>query len=251
MRFVVDSIVRFVKENNKGIWGKPVVAFADANDPLFLKLKDVVSETHKTPHDFLDSAKTVICYFIPFNEEIVKSNVNGAYSSKEWATAYIETNRLIVDLNKYLSEKLEKFGYKTVILPPTHNFDEERFVSDWSHKHVGFVAGLGKFGLHNQLITKRGCCGRLGSLITDADIVPNERPKEEFCLYKSKGICRVCVEKCKFNALKVNSFDRKKCYEICLKNAEVHKDIGFADVCGKCVCVTPCSFEIPRLDLIV
>jgi hypothetical protein len=50
---------------------------------------------------------------------------------------------------------LEKSDFRSVILPPTHNFDEKKLISDWSHKHIGFIAGLGKFGLHQMLITKK------------------------------------------------------------------------------------------------
>ena len=210
-------------------------------------MKNIIDKTHKIPTDFLSDAKTVISYFIPFKKDVVLSNVNGKHCSKEWAIAYVETNRLIVDLNKFLSKRLKKHGFNSVILPPTHNFDEEKLISGWSHKHVGFIAGLGKFGLHHQLITEKGCCGRLGSLITNVEVQPTERPNKEFCLYKSNQNCAKCVENCKFDALKIDSFDRKRCYKICLSNAELHRELGFADVCGKCVCVVPCSFSIPKV----
>ena len=226
-------------------WEDPLVAFAEANDPLFLKLKDVVSKTHALPTDLLKDAQTVISYFIPFKEETILSNVGGKNCSEEWAISYIETNRLIVDLNHSLSEELERLGFESVVLPPTHNFDEEKLISDWSHKHVAFIAGLGKFGLHHMLITEKGCCGRLGSLITTAKIEPTDRPDKEFCLYKHDESCSKCVEKCLFQALKVDSLDTRKCYEICLSNAEIHSKLGLADVCGKCICVVPCSFTNP------
>ena len=57
----------------------------------------------------------------------------------------------------------------------THNFDEAKLVSYWSQKHVAYMAGLGKFGLHHMIITEKGCCGRLGSIVTNAKI---SRPKE-------------------------------------------------------------------------
>lgn len=226
-------------------WDEPLVAFADANDSLFLKLRAVVSETHSLPTSLLADAKTVVAYFVPFKKEVALSNVGGSDCSREWAVAYIETNKLIVDLNRSLSQDLESSGFKSVILPPTHNFNEEELISDWSHKHVAYVAGLGNFGLHHMLITEKGCCGRLGSLITNVNIKPTERPNREFCLYKYNGSCKKCIENCMFEALKVDSFDRHRCYEICLSNAESYSKLGLADVCGKCVCVVPCSFGNP------
>jgi len=243
----IKEFVEVYKTENKTLsnWDEPLVAFADADDPLFLELKTAVSETHKLPTDLLTDAETVICYFIPFQKEIVLSNAGARNPSKEWAIAYIETNELIAALNNCLSAELEKINLKSVIVPPTHNFNEESLISDWSHKHVAFIAGLGNFGLHQMLITEKGCCGRLGSLITNAKIEPTERPDKEFCLYKYNGSCQECVKNCVFEALRVDSFDRHKCYEVCLSNARLYSTLGLADVCGKCACIVPCSFNNP------
>ncbi|MFQ5892479.1 MAG: epoxyqueuosine reductase, partial [Candidatus Methanofastidiosia archaeon] len=193
----------------------------------------------------LKDAETAISYFLPFEKEIPLSNVGGDNSSRKWALAYVETNKLIVDLNKALSEKLKELNFDSFTLPPTHDFDREKLISDWSHKHVAYIAGLGNFGLHQMLITERGCCGRLGSLITNAKIKPTERTNKEFCLYKHDKSCEKCVEKCTFGALKIDYFDRHKCYEVLLKNDRFHSDLGTTTVCGKCVCVVPCSFVNP------
>ena len=42
--------------------------------------------------------------------------------------------------------------------------------------------------------------------------------------------------------------DKKRCYKECLRNAEKYGAIGTADVCGKCVANTPCSFTNPSGD---
>jgi epoxyqueuosine reductase QueG len=233
------------KNKTKTDWEEPLIAYASAHDPLFLELKTVISETHSLPTELLKKAETVISYFIPFKKIIALSNVNGQNCSEEWAVAYIETNKLITDLNKFLSKELEKQKFKSMILPPTHNFDETELISDWSHKHVAFIAGLGNFGSHQMLITERGCCGRLGSLITNAKIRPTKRPQKEFCLYKHNETCKQCVGNCIFDALKIDSFDRYRCYEVCLSNADLFSELGLADVCGKCVTVVPCSFNNP------
>lgn len=226
-------------------WKEPLVAYADASDKMFYKLKEVVSPSHALPKDLLPEAKTVVAYFIPFDEEIVKSNEEGRECSKAWAKAYIETNQLISDLNTFIKDELQKLGYKINIIPATHNMDEEKLISDWSHRHVAFVAGLGKFGLNNMLITDKGCCGRIGTFITDVNIEPTKRKDGENCLYKHMGICKKCVDKCINNALKIDGFDRYKCYEMCLYNAKFHSGIGFSDACGKCLVSVPCSTTNP------
>jgi len=245
-KHIRNFVKNYGTENKtKTEWNEPLVSFADADDSLFFKLKEVVSETHDSPKNLLNDAKTVICYFIPFKKEMVLSNVGGDNCSKEWAIAYIETNRLIVDLNKSLSGELKESGFKSIVLPPTHNFDKEKLMSDWSHKHVAYISGLGNFGLHNMLITEKGCCGRLGSLITNAKIEPTKRPEKEFCLYRENKTCKKCVENCTFGSLKTDSFDRHKCYDVCLSNNRFHSDLELTDICGKCACVVPCSFQNP------
>ncbi|MFO8088691.1 MAG: hypothetical protein R6U13_02550 [Desulfatiglandaceae bacterium] len=247
--FVREKINNFIlkRQEAEGAvrWKKPLVAFADAADPMFSKLKEAVSPTHALPGDLLPGAGTVIVYFIPFVREIALSNSRGRIASEKWAEAYVATNKLIRDMNDHLALLLEGFGYMCAVLPPTHNFDTTRLISDWSHKHVAYVAGLGAFGRHKLLITSEGCCGRLGSLVTTAVIPATARTTEVACLHEYNGTCGVCMNKCPCGALTADGFDRQRCYRVLLENAEIYEHLGLADVCGKCCCVTPCSFKNP------
>lgn len=248
-KMVYDFVEDYkIKNRIKTDWRKPLVAFAYVNDPLFLQLKQLIGEFHKVPTEMMKEAKTVITYFIPFNKRVVSSNANGKSCSKEWAIAYVETNKLIVDLNDYLYFKLSEQDFKSVLIPPTYNFNKLKLMSYWSHKHAAYISGLGKFGLHKMLITEKGCCGRLGSLITSAKISATERKNEEYCLYYENESCKKCLEKCVFNALRIFSFDRYKCYSVLLKNGELFARLGLTDICGKCACGVPCSLIKPVRD---
>jgi epoxyqueuosine reductase QueG len=244
---MIGDYVRDYSESRRipGLWLEPLVAFAAAADPRFRELKITVSPTHAMPEDILTGARTVIVYFIPFEPAVVESNISGEWASPQWAAAYIATNRLILDLNLYLQDKLEKLGFRTAILPATHNFDAQRLISDWSHRHIARIAGLGSFGLNNMLITEKGCCGRLGSIVTTLEVAPDLREPVEYCLFKSKGSCRKCVDKCVGEALAAAGFDRKTCYERCLENAARYRELGLADVCGKCLVGLACSTRNP------
>jgi len=239
----VNNLVASNKTRTK--WGTPLVGFADAKDPLFEKMKEAVRPSHATPEDLLANARTVIAYFLPFVQEIPRSNIQNYNASREWAVAYVETNQLIIDLNNHLADILQKHGFSTKVLPPTHNFDTEQLMADWSHKHIAYIAGLGKFGLHHMLITEKGCCGRLGSVVTDAVFPPSARPEGQFCLGLYDGSCKVCIKKCPNGALTEDTYDRHKCYELLLENADIYEEEGLADVCGKCTSVVPCSFMNP------
>lgn len=247
---ITQKIIRFVDDyqNSQNIetrWLEPLVGFADAHDPLFSELHSAVSPTHAMPDDLLQGAHSVVVYFLPFEKSISQKNRGDYYATREWALAYIETNRLIIDMNNHLSALLAHKGVKSAVLPPTHNFDKEKLISDWSHRHAAFIAGLGTFGLHNLLITDKGCCGRLGSIITDAVLTPGKRSGQEYCLYRYNRTCTACVKNCVAGALRVDSFDRQACYRALLENAGMYEQYGLADACGKCICVVPCSFRNP------
>ncbi len=226
-------------------WLSPIVGFASAADPLFERSKQAVSSTHALPRDLLPGAKTVIVWFVPFERSVALSNIPGSAASREWAVAYVETNILLAAIGARVVEFLHARGHEASSPPPTHQFDRTRLVSDWSHRHAAVAAGLGSFGHHNMLITAAGCCGRLGSLVTTLEVEPDVRGGEEACLQKSGASCLRCVRRCVNDALHEGGFDRFRCYEMCLRNGEVHRGLGTADVCGKCLAGVPCSFGDP------
>ena len=226
-------------------WRTPLAGFCSASDPLFQELKKVVSPTHALPHDLLASAQTVIAYFIPFGRSIAESNKAGRPASRAWAELYVQTNNLIRALGEHMKGLLEALGYESMAPPATHNFDRERLISDWSHRHAAYIAGLGTFGLNNMLITHRGCCGRIGSLITSLAVTADERPTQERCLYRHNSSCMLCVGRCVGSALFPDRFERNKCYAMCQENEARFKDLGKADVCGKCLVGLPCSLTDP------
>jgi epoxyqueuosine reductase QueG len=221
------------------------VGFASVDDSLFLELKRIVSPTHALPNDLLPTARTVIVFFLPFHQSIARSNITGQLASREWAKAYVETNALIKAMGLHMKQHIKSGGFAVAVTPPTRNFDSQKLISDWSHRHVAFVAGLGRFGFNNMLITKSGCCGRIGSFITSLELPPDHRPDGEACLYHHDGLCKRCVNRCVGSALLPDQFYRYNCYQVCLSNEEKHGSIGKADVCGKCLVDVPCAFTNP------
>lgn len=243
----VDIIRDFVDARNRpeGLWRAPLVGFADARDLLLARLHDVVCPEHMMPAEALAGAKAAVVYFIPFTKEVAQGNAGDDPCPRLWAEAYVKTNELIIDLNRHLTDELESRGHRTALFPPTHDFDPERLVSAWSHKHVAFIAGLGRFGLHQMIITDAGCAGRLGSLVTDAPMAPTPRSTQERCLFLRDGSCKRCRERCPVNAIGEGCFDRHRCYQVCLANQRRFQSLGIADACGKCACGVPCSHADP------
>ena len=219
---------------------EPLVGYASAQDNLFYQMKEVIGPHHLLPQEMLPDAKTVIAFFLPFGEEIVKANRQEKEVAKEWAKAYEETNQLIGDISVRLKNELEMQGIKATFQKATHNFNEIDLTASWSHKSAAFVAGLGTFGVNKMLITPAGCAGRFGSLVISAEIPPSPRPSEEYCLYYREGKCLACVKNCPVGALSIEEIDKKKCYKQLLQVAALFP--GLCDVCGKCN-IGPCALK--------
>jgi epoxyqueuosine reductase QueG len=241
------------------MWRTPLVGFADASDPGFAALREIVDTAHELPGDVLPDARTVVAYFIPFSEEIVRSNAGEGLSSPLWALAYEETNAMLVRLKDRLIACFAAGGCRAAVSREAAVFDREKIVSRWSQRHIARLAGLGTFGLNNMLITQAGCCGRFGSVVTELELAPDTLPHGENCLYKKDGTCKACVRKCPSGALTAGGFDRHRCYAQCMENARLYTGFGNSyaseaggevtasgsEVCGKCLVGLPCSVKIP------
>jgi epoxyqueuosine reductase len=245
----IEKAVAVFKDQQEcdNIWRRPLLGIAGASDSLFERVRIAVGPDHALPSELLPKARSVIVYFLPFAEFLGKENSeHGPYAARSWATSYVLTNQLIGVINTHLQDSLDEAGFASQGTQATHNFDEEQLISRWSHKHLAFIAGVGTFGHHHLLITPAGCCGRLGSLVTELELEPTPRPAAEWCLAKSGSICHACVGKCRYGALHITHFDRHACYRQLLRNDSHHSDLPLVDVCGKCACEVPCSYAIPE-----
>lgn len=233
----------------KGWWRKPLMVSARIDD-RFDRLPEIAYHEHMLPKDLLLSATSVVVFFIPFKRELVLENEKGDRPCRDWGLAYVQTNDLIGRVSTALGELLEQNGFRSGLTPATHNFDETALMARWSHKHLGHIAGLGRFGTHCMLITPAGCTGRLGSLVTEAEL--GDHPLisgGEACLLKAGRECGKCMGACPVSALKDDEFDRRICWDRLKENRRVLP--GLSDlpetthVCGKCAAMMPCSFKNP------
>ncbi len=271
-----DAITRMIAEfpthyraehNTRTNWLEPVIGIADAEDPLFEKLKTIVSPTHALPREIVSGARSVVAYFVPFDHRVIESNIPDEESSIEWDYAYLETNDMINALSRHLHEFICREGYDSSEIPATYNYDPIALKSDWSHRSAAYIAGVGTFGINNMLITEKGCCGRVGSVITTIPLATTARPTEEYCLFKNRGTCFACISRCPIGALKVDRsqavvetgsqlelggaaeygvfYDRYLCNTQIFDKLVRHMEGGDADTCGKCMVGLPCSTGNP------
>jgi epoxyqueuosine reductase QueG len=233
----------------EGFWQTPLLA-ASPIDTRFIQLTEIASKDHLHPYDLLPSAKSVIAFFIPFRKALVKENQAGDRPCRNWGVAYVQTNNLIDRLSQGFGELLAKHGFKSSLTPATHNFHEAKLMARWSHKHLAHLVGLGRFGIHHMLITPAGCAGRLGSIVTEAELGEHAIIEtHEACLLKAGQPCGRCIQACPVNALSEDDFDRGCCWNRLKENYQ--SVMSFSDlpksthVCGKCAAMMPCSFTNP------
>ncbi|MCL4441516.1 MAG: epoxyqueuosine reductase [Firmicutes bacterium] len=239
-KLIEEFITKRVSDANPSIYRKPLIGYSPADDEIFTSLKTVVGEQHLLPVDLLPGAKTVLAFFVPYKKSIVDGNRSGVSASWEWAQTYACTNNLINEICRGLNELLIGHGVKMAWLFPTYNFDKEKLMADWSHKHVAYACGLGQFGRNHLLITSKGCAGRFGTAVLDVPLEPSPRPETVHACPGNKS-CDFCIKKCPVGALNQAKFARHECYRQCQANDSLFPDIECVEVCGKCS-TGPCAY---------
>lgn len=260
--FVETSPLNLVAESDAlrpDIAGMPMyddalVGVAAADDDGFeaLRRPEAVGPHFRGPGEWLPGAKSVIAFFLPFSDRVVLSNRRDAREpSAEWMHARIEGQTFIIGLCRHLCAVLEAAGHRA-LTPAIHpdfiscnqaNADGLAYTSNWSERHVGYVAGLGTFGLSSGFISRRGMAGRMGSVITDLALPADARPysaHNEYCT-----MCGACQRRCPVDAIsREKGRDKPACAVFLSGILQRHKPrYG----CGKCQVAVPCERRAPGL----
>ncbi len=249
-RLVVDYYRNQIKKKRLPSWWRnPILATAEANE-RFSVLTEIAADNHMLPQDLLPACKTVVVFFIPFSPEITTGNIEGKFASDEWGRSLSLTNALIQDISEFIKDYFIKNGYHSELTPATYNFDPESLTARWSHKHLAHIAGLGRFGINAQMITLSGCSGRLGSLVTEAELGNNPLVSvEHLCLHKAGHECLKCINSCPVKAVSPKGIDRHRCnqrLQVNLKRFAAKPNMSDdMEVCAKCVAGLPCSLTSP------
>lgn len=220
---------------------EPLIGFASADDPIFNEMKEIIRPHNLHPKEVFPEAKTVVSFFLPFEEKLVKLNSQSEEPVKEWMQARGETDRLIAEIVNELKAELAKKNIAATAPEIIFDYNSKGFDVAWSHKSAAYAAGLGTFGVHHMLITEAGCAGRFGTLLVAAEISPTPRPNEEFCSYKREEKCLVCVNRCPAAALSAEGLDKEKCFRLLQQNARAFPEFN-QNACGKCA-TGPCALK--------
>lgn len=230
------------------LYAEPIFGYGSAADPLFheLKKEEVIGPHILLPEEWLEGAATVISYFLPFTEEVKKSNREAEYwPSHEWLHARIEGQRFMLALSDYVKSLLTEADYQAIVPASDTRFQANTsgpYTSNWSERHAAYIGGLGTFGLSKGLITRKGIAGRFGSTITTAGFEPTARNYTGLYDYCTR--CGACVKRCPVGTI---SLEEGKKHPDCAAFLRSTKEkfpprLG----CGKCQTGVPCESKIPN-----
>lgn len=157
---------------------------------------------------------------------------------------YDRTNAILVELHRRAGSFLQDKGFRAARIDEVPgNYDAGKLTARLTHKMVATRAGLGWIGNSGLLVTKDfGPAVRLGSILTDAELTPDEPVNDSKC-----GNCRICSESCPAGAIVGNRWKLGRPREQLLEAFACRKAaVGFAErlglkhpTCGVCVAVCP------------
>jgi epoxyqueuosine reductase len=257
------------------IWDKPLIGFADGDDPLFLDYKKIIGDFHLTPREALElQLKKANCgYFHPAKISVISFVLPSTRETREslrresqvcslrWNYTRHFGQELIFRLERRLVARIEDMG-RYAVAPDLQNWFEVKrevptgFASTWSQRHIAFAAGLGTFSLNDGFITPVGIAVRAGSIVCDLEIAPGQRRNQNHlgnCLFFREGECGKCIKRCPAQAISEKGHDKLKCQNY-MNNvmrktaAEIGRTEPFVGAymgCGFCQTGVPCEGGLP------
>ena len=270
-RYFKESKENWFEEIKDNYFEEPIIKFASPEDPLFEEYKEIIGEHHYAPKEVFELAfgegsytgGTVISVVLPINEKTRKSNrVQTEWASREWVLTRTFGDEIFMrGFAKYLEDYLNKMGHKTVAPYVSQWFQVQRSPkgasSNWSERHIAYVAGLGTFSINDAFITEKGIAVKLISVVTQLKLTPDIRTSKghtENCLLCSKGICGACIKRCPVNAISKDGHDKAKCYQYVYgeESSKLAQSYGASPKagsgCGLCQTGVPCEGKNPTMS---
>jgi epoxyqueuosine reductase QueG len=247
---------------------RPFFGVVAGDDPYWESIGQAAGERHWRPLEAFLKAypesgalardlSVVVIVCPQTRATVADQGTSVGFPSERWVRSRFYHDQVIGALCDSLAESLISQGLKAVV--PDHLsafkvFPHDRFqvASNWSHRHAGFGAGLGTFGLCDALITKVGKAHRLGSIIVNCDFEANPRPYQgiyEYCLFSATGSCGKCIGRCPAGAISHSGHDKTLCSDFLDSTTPIinkmYPDLEGGYGCGLCQSNVPCGDRTP------
>jgi len=255
------------------IFAEPLIGFTRGDDPIFQKYKTIIGPHHFTPEEIMrwqaqkngvPAPRAEEISVVSFIMPLTKNTKNDHAAMKEWPAERWAQTRLLGEIFsqtfvREIVSYLMARGVLAVSPDVTPMFNKKRYpqvgwASPWSHRHMAYAAGLGTFGMHDLLITEKGCAHRTGSFVVNLKLTPTRRRSDDIhahCLQYQGKPCLQCAKRCPVNAITArNAHDKEACSQRVAKsllfcNKKYHI---FIYGCGLCATGVPCESEIPNFS---
>lgn len=266
--FVSNSPLNHMPDDtSQPFFDEPLVKFADGDDKLFKDFKSIIGSTHLTPREALaqtynkkpedlPGAISIISWILPIASKVRETNrKQKTVPSIPWACTRWYGEKMNDALRAHVVKILTDKGYMAtapVIQPFFKQLSNEKgLYSNWSERHIAYVAGQGTFSLSDGFITEKGIAHRCGSVVTNLVLPPSVRTATSpyaNCLFYVDKSCKACIARCPGNAISEAGHDKVKCreYQQLPEIVQIKTDLGVGIVgCGLCQVKVPCEFKNP------
>jgi Fe-S-cluster-containing hydrogenase component 2 len=191
-------------------WLRSLCLRVGAHDVGFVEIeRDELAGERAEIDKAFRGAKALISFVCRMNRENVKSPARSA-SNVEFHLANHDTN----EVGRRIVAELESIGVRAFNGTVGFPMEVERFPSEriWvvAHKPIAVSAGLGRMGIHRNVIhPKFGNFILLGTVVVDAPVSEYTRPLD----YNPCLECKLCVAACPTGAINPDGrFDFSACY---------------------------------------
>ena len=196
----------------------------------------------RRPTDILPTANSIIVAAV----HVLDSVYDLPYTRYEYTNLFFVLNSMLNTMAFKVSRYLESQGYRSIPIPAAYPRVNKELCGILSHRHAAVQAGLGEMALNNMLTTPQfGSRVRLVTIVTEADLEPDQPFEKKLCMNKREECELACVRNCPVHAISEEGvIDKTKC----LHYQEQIMPWSAAELrCGVCIASCPIGERIWKI----